>query len=79
MVGIMKKGSTSLPAGLEGGGEVIPSGRLPSATRIDDAGEQRKRSSYLVAAGTEAQATGDDPVAQQTFGRIVGERQAGVE
>ena len=58
---------------------VIPSGRLPCATSIDDAGEQRKRSSSLLAAGTEAQAAGDDPVAQQTFGRIVGEWQAGVE
>mgnify|MGYP007132077429 CR=1 FL=1 len=64
---------------LKGGGELIPSGRFPCATSIDDAGEQRKRSSSLLAAGTEAQATGDDPVAQQTFGRIVGERQAGVE
>ncbi len=53
----------------------IPSGHLPRATSIDDAGEQRKRSGCLLAAGTEAQATGNDPVAQQTFGRIVGERQ----
>lgn len=68
-----------MAAGLKSGGEVIPSGRLPCATSIDDAGEQRKRSSSLLAAGTEAQATGNDPVAQQTLGRLVGKRQAGVE
>ena len=65
----------TLAAGLKGGGEVIiPSGRLPCATDIDDAGEQRKRSSSLLAVGTEAKATGNDPVAQETFGGIVGER-----
>jgi len=32
----------------------------------------------LFAAGTEAQATGNDPVAQQTLGRIVGDRHATV-
>ena len=64
----------TLAAGLKGGGEVIPSGRLSCATSVDDAGEQRKRSSSLLAVGTEAQAMGNDPVAQETFGGIVGER-----
>jgi len=68
-----------LAAGLKGGGEVIPSGCFPRATSIDDVGEQRTRSSPLLAARTKAHLTSNCPVAQQTFGRIVGARQRAVE
>ena len=52
---------------------------MKGTTGIDDSGEQSKRARSLLAAGAETQATSTHPVAQQTFGGVVGERQAGVE
>jgi len=66
-----------LAAGLEGCGEVVPSGRLAGTTGIDEAGGQSKGARSLLATGTEIQATSIHPVAQQTFVGVVGERHAG--
>mgnify|MGYP006872380049 CR=1 FL=1 len=48
------------------------------AIDVDDAGGKSNASGFLLAAGAEAQVPGDEPVVQETFGRLVGERQVGV-